>query len=383
MGNVVTFKTLDSSVVSLIILVFIFINSYSRTDRLFPAHKLFNAIVLINISLLIIDYLAWVFNALPGRAFMILNAGFNCLLYVAAPAAPISWTFYIYYQVLQDEKKLHRIKKPLYALFAANSVIAILSLFTGWYFSVDVQNIYHRGPLFVIYVLYNYAMILYSAFIVLRNRKTIEKRYFYSLLLFFVPPTIGTLLQTFIYGVSYNWVGMALSVLIIYFNIQNRSLNTDFLTGAYNRRQLDGYTKAKARSEGNAFAAIMLDLDNLKAINDAYGHDTGDDALKDAVSVVRGGIRENDFIARIGGDEFVVILDIHNEDELKAAKERIEQGVAAFNKNSGRQFKISFSYGYSIYNVKSGMGLDDFFKQIDTLMYMDKNEKKAETKEQA
>jgi diguanylate cyclase (GGDEF)-like protein len=212
---------------------------------------------------------------------------------------------------------------------------------------------------------------------VLQNRKAIEKKYFYSLLLFFVPPTVGTLLQTFIYGLSYNWVGMALSVLMVYFNIQNRSLNTDYLTGAYNRRQLDGYTKSKARSGENVFGAIMFDLDNLKQINDTYGHDAGDDALKDAVSVVRRCIRENDFIARTGGDEFVVILDVQDMSGLEAAKDRIEQGVAEFNKSSSRKYRLSFSYGYSIYDVKSGMQLDEFFKQIDTLMYKDKNEKKT------
>lgn len=376
MGNVVSFKTLDSSVISLIILVFIFFSSYNRSDKLFLAHKLFNVLVLINMALLVVDYLAWAFNGLPGRAFVALNAGFNCLLYISAPAAPIAWLFYLHYQVLQDEKRLKRLKPLMAALFIANAVISVISLLTGWYYSVDALNVYHRGPLFALHLAYSYGLILYAAFFVLRNRKIIEKKYFYSLLLFFVPPTAGTLLQTFIYGVSYNWVGMALSVLVIYFNIQNRSLNTDYLTGAYNRRQLDGYTKSKAKSEGNAFAAIMLDLDRFKEINDTYGHDTGDEALKDAVAIVRGSIRENDFVARVGGDEFVVILDMEDGRDLGAAKERIERGVEEFNSRSGKPYSISFSYGYGVYDVKSGLKLDDFFKGIDALMYRDKNEKK-------
>jgi diguanylate cyclase (GGDEF)-like protein len=377
MGNVVTLKTLDASVISLIILVFIYINSRTRTDKQLLSQKLFTTIVILNIYLLIVDYLAWAFNGTTGETYIILNAGFNCLLYISAPAALMLWAFYIYYQVLTDKKRLKKLRQVLVLLFIVNAALSVASLFTGWYFSVDAQNIYHRGPLFALYVAYNYALILYSVFFVLQYRKAIEKKYFYSLLLFFVPPTVGTLLQTFIYGLSYNWVGMALSVLMVYFNIQNRSLNTDYLTGAYNRRQLDGYTKSKARSGENVFGAIMFDLDNLKQINDTYGHDAGDDALKDAVSVVRRSIRENDFIARTGGDEFVVILDVQDMRGLEAAKDRIEQGVAEFNKSSSRAYRLSFSYGYSIYDVKSGVQLDDFFKQIDTLMYKDKNEKKT------
>jgi diguanylate cyclase (GGDEF)-like protein len=377
MGNVVTLKTLDASVISLIMLVFIFINSRTRADKQQLSQKLFTSIVILNMYLLIVDYLAWAFNAAPGETYIILNAGFNCLLYISAPAALMLWAFYLYYQVHTDKKRLKKLRQVLVLLFITNAVLSAASLFTGWYFSVDAQNIYHRGPLFALHVIYNYGLMLYSVFFVLRNRKAIEKKYFYSLLLFFVPPTVGTLLQTFIYGLSYNWVGMALSVLMVYFNIQNRSLNTDYLTGAYNRRQLDGYTKSKARSGENVFGAIMFDLDNLKQINDTYGHDAGDDALKDAVSVVRRSIRENDFIARTGGDEFVVILDVQDIRGLEAAKDRIEQGVAEFNKSSSRAYRLSFSYGYSIYDVKSGVQLDEFFKQIDTFMYKDKNEKKT------
>jgi diguanylate cyclase (GGDEF)-like protein len=207
----------------------------------------------------------------------------------------------------------------------------------------------------------------------------IEKKYFLSLLLFFIPPTIGTLIQTNVYGVSYNWVGMALSVLIIYFNIQNRGLNTDYLTGAYNSRQLDAYTKSRIKSGGeeSSFSAIMFDLDNLKEINDTLGHDTGDEALKDTVSIVRHSIRENDFVARVGGDEFVVILDIRDAAELERTKNRIEENIAAFNAEGGRSYNISISYGSAVYDIKSGVELQDFFKQLDALMYKEKFEKKS------
>lgn len=383
MGNVTTLKTVDSSVISFIILLFILFNSYRRIDKMFKAHNLFISLVIINIFMLVVDYLAWAFNGYTGGINPALNAGFNCLLYACVPAAPMVWLLYVNYQVLNDDKRLDKIKPLLWAVFAANALISVISLFTGWYFYIDAQNVYHRGPLFIVHVLICYALLTYTIIFVLRHRRTIEKRYFLSMLLFFVPPAAGTLLQVFIYGVSYNWVGMALAVLVIYFNIQNRGLNTDYLTGAYNKRRLDAYTRAKAKSGGEdgSFSAITFDLDNLKEINDTLGHDTGDEALKDTVAVVRGSIRENDFISRIGGDEFVVILDIHSKKELESAKKRIEDNFAVFNAEGLRPYTLSLSYGSGVFDMRSGKSLDEFFKGIDALMYEEKNKKKEKREE--
>lgn len=382
MEDVMALKTLDSSIISLIILGFVLFNAYNRSDKLFPDRKLFLQIVVFNIFIIIVDILSRVFNGLEGTAFMALNTGFNCIGYMAAPVAPMLWLQYVDYEIFHDEHRLSKIKRVLSALFAVNAVISAMSIFTGWFFGVDSHNLYYRGPLFFIYNIFNYALMAYSAILLLKNRRLIQKGYFYSMLLFGVIPVIGMLLQTFIYGVSYNWVGMAISVLIYYLNIQNKSLNTDYLTGAYNRRQLDLYKKSRLKyGNAEAFSAIMLDLDNLKPINDEFGHDAGDEALKDTVNIIRRSIRESDFVARVGGDEFVVILDIKEAHDLKALKKSIERGVAAFNKAGRKPYKLSLSYGYRVCDAKTETDMEDFFKDIDTLMYKDKNEKRAKQEE--
>lgn len=333
--------------------------------------------VVANMVLIVIDILGWAFNGLQGFWNLQLNKWFNALLYVSAPAATSLWVLYTNYQVYQDDKIITNTKRVMIVLLLLNAAVSVLSVYTGWYFTVDAGNIYHRGNSFWIHITYNYALLAYAFFFVISKRHMIEKRYLFSLLLFFVPPLIGTLLQTFYYGISYNWTGMMLSLLIIYFNIQDRGLNTDYLTGAYNRRQLDGYVKAKMRNstEENSFSAILLDLDEFKQINDRFGHDAGDDALKDAVEIIRGSLRQNDFVARIGGDEFVAIIDINTQPMLEQTVKRIEEGVKTFNQNSKRPYSISFSMGYDIYDTRSKYMFDDFFKHIDMLMYNNKKVK--------
>jgi diguanylate cyclase (GGDEF)-like protein len=260
------------------------------------------------------------------------------------------------------------------AFLAVNAVISVMSLFTGWFFSVDAGNIYHRGEYFWVHVAYCYALISYSFFFVLINRSLIEKRYYFSLLLFFLPQIVGTTIQMFYYGVSYNWTGMMLSLLIIYFNIQDRGLNTDYLTGVYNRRQLDGYINAKIRNstEEKSFSAILIDINDFKSINDRFGHETGDEALKVAVSIIRKSLRLNDFVARFGGDEFVIVMDIYSREMLEQAVKRIADNVENFNKDSLKPYRISFAMGYDIYDPNSKLKLDHFFNHIDMLMYNNK-----------
>jgi len=367
----VTLKTMDSSIISFIILIFIYIDAYNRSEKVFMHYELFINLIRINMALIIVDILAWVFNGLPGSMNIIYNMGFNLLLYIIVPIAPSLSVIYADFHVFQNENRIIKLKRILIVFLVVNAVISIMSLSTGWFFSIDAGNVYHRGEYFWVHVAYCYLLIGYSFFFVLLNRSLIEKRFYSSLLLFFLPQTVGTTIQMFFYGVSYNWTGMMLSLLIIYFNIQDRGLNTDYLTGVYNRRHSDGYISAKIRNstEEKSFSAILIDLDEFKSINDRFGHETGDEALKDAVSILRKSLRLNDFIARVGGDEFVIILDIYNWEMLEQTVKRIADNVENFNKDSQKPYKISFSMGYDIYDIHSKLKLDDFFIHIDKLMY--------------
>lgn len=369
-----TLKTMDSSIISFIILILIHINANKRSEKVFLQYKLFIYLVRINMALIILDLLGWVFNGLPGIMNMFYNTGFNLLLYMAVPTAPSLWVIYANFHVFRDEKRLIKLLRVLLFFLAVNAVLSVLSLYTGWFFSVDAGNIYHRGNYFWVHAVYSYALIAYSFFFIFKNRSLIEKRYYYALLLFFLPQTIGTTIQMFYYGVSYNWSGMMLSLLIIYFNIQDRGLNTDYLTGVYNRRQLDGYINAKIRNSRavKSFSAILIDLNEFKSINDRFGHETGDEALIDAVGIIRKSLRRNDFVARLGGDEFVIIMDIDRREMLEQAVQRIANHVENFNKESQKPYKISFSMGYDIYDSKSKLKSDDFLNHIDKLMYNDK-----------
>jgi diguanylate cyclase (GGDEF)-like protein len=369
------FKTLDSSILSLIILAFIYGNARNKLENVFTSHRIFLAMVQTNIVLILSDIGAWIFDGLTGHYYyLLLNKVFNLSLFVVEPITGTLWILYILYQVKHNEKQLKTLKYVLVTLFTINGVISIASLHTGWFFYVSNNNVYSRGSIYLIHIVYCYILLIYSMYYVYKHRKIIEKRYYYSMLVFILPITVGATIQIIFFGWALAWSGMTVSLLIIYFNIQDNSLNTDYLTGVFNRRQLDNYLRIKIKNstEAKTFSAILIDLDGFKKINDTYGHDVGDEAIKNAAQIIKCSLRRDDFVARYGGDEFFVILDSGDKAALEAAVTRLKSDVVKFNRASEKQYKLSFAIGHAVYDYKSKMKSDDFFKYVDSLMYSNK-----------
>lgn len=168
---------------------------------------------------------------------------------------------------------------------------------------------------------------------------------------------------------------VVLSLLIVFLNIQNHSMSTDYLTGVNNRKKLDVYLQEKINSitKSKTFSAIMIDLDDFKCINDNFGHDTGDVALQISAKLLNNCVRDKDFIARYGGDEFCVVLETCNIKDLEIIVNRIKIAVETFNESSNQPYKLGFSMGYSVYDYNSHMTAEEFQKHIDTLMYENKH----------
>jgi diguanylate cyclase (GGDEF)-like protein len=372
------FYRVDVNILAVIILIILFFKAYNPLEKMFVLQRLFLGMLLLNAIIIAFDTTTWLIDGLPGSPALFWNTATNLILYIIIPIAPSMWILYTEYQINKSEANLKKIFFILSCIVLSNGLLSVVSLWTGWYFLIDGHNIYHRGNTVWIFLILCYSLILYSFFIVLINRNKINKKHYASLLLFFVPFLIGTTLQVLFFGVSYAWTGMMIGMLILYVNIQIDLLNVDYLTGVFNRRQLEGYLldKVKNNAAKEPFSAILIDLDDFKIINDRYGHPTGDEALKDTVSILRKSLRQHDFIARFGGDEFIIVMDVDNRETLNQAIERILQNAAFFNSETQRPYKLSFAMGYDVYDPHSKMNYDEFIMKIDSLMYLNKKQKK-------
>jgi diguanylate cyclase (GGDEF)-like protein/PAS domain S-box-containing protein len=147
------------------------------------------------------------------------------------------------------------------------------------------------------------------------------------------------------------------------------SLN-DPLTGLHNRSYFEEEMRRIGDKHNKQVGIIVCDLDGLKFVNDTFGHDAGDKLLIKAADVLRESFRDSDFIARIGGDEFAVLLHNCDETTVECACNRLSDTVARYNRESP-MLSLSISVGFT---VSSGVPavMSELFKKADNNMYREK-----------
>ncbi|MGB4644834.1 MAG: diguanylate cyclase [Dictyoglomaceae bacterium] len=155
--------------------------------------------------------------------------------------------------------------------------------------------------------------------------------------------------------------------------------NTDPLTKLHNRRgfnTLADYTLKLAKRLDKKLVLIFTDVDNMKWINDTFGHKVGDMALKEVAEIFRKTFRENDLIVRIGGDEFVVLSVVDKEEDKEELLLRLNKNIEQYNNRENRLYKISLSIGAVFCNSTEVSSVEEILNKADKLMYEEKKLKK-------
>lgn len=120
---------------------------------------------------------------------------------------------------------------------------------------------------------------------------------------------------------------------------------------------------------------VMFDLNGLKATNDKLGHIAGDNLIKGFANILKKSVREQDFIGRYGGDEFVSVIYNMDESGLEKIFERIKENVKIFNEKNP-ELNLSYAHGFSPSNGRSGCTMKKLLSEADEDMYKNKVEMK-------
>jgi diguanylate cyclase (GGDEF)-like protein/PAS domain S-box-containing protein len=145
----------------------------------------------------------------------------------------------------------------------------------------------------------------------------------------------------------------------------------DDMTGLYNRRGFALLAEQRlkdSRRSGSTLTIVNADVDRLKSINDGFGHNAGDIALVTCARALEATFRESDIVARIGGDEFVVLAEADARD-LSTVTMRLEQELDQQTAASGLRFPVSLTIGSAHSRPPHALSLDDLLQQADEFMY--------------
>lgn len=351
-----------------------------KSDEAFKIqHSMLMKMIQLIMFLLIID-IGSRFDGNPNSIYEVINRISNFLMFIFNPLQAMLWAYYIKVQVSQDPLALKRLRNLFKGILATNLFLVVANLKYHWFYKIDDSNIYQRGPYFLVPLGLTLILAALSYWYAISNREKFTTRYFRALMLFAIPPLFCIYLQYLFYGSSLILSGVTISLLSVFLNSQNQRVYTDFLTGAYNRTKLESYLSERIESvhrKGKTFSAIMIDLDDFKNINDTLGHDIGDLALETAANVFKSCIRGEDVLARYGGDEFCIILDVTEEEELEVMAERIRDRVRLYNESFSSPFRLEISMGYAVYDPNLKMNIEEFKRLIDFKMYQDKRDRKS------
>jgi diguanylate cyclase (GGDEF)-like protein len=140
----------------------------------------------------------------------------------------------------------------------------------------------------------------------------------------------------------------------------------DSLTGLCNRRMLARRTAERGEA---AYSLLMLDLDHFKAVNDEFGHDGGDQALREIADLLREAFRDGDEIFRLGGEEFAVLLEPAPDEQLHAVAESLRRRVSEHEASSGARVTVSVGAG----TRKAGELPGQLMRRVDRALYRAKD----------
>jgi len=152
--------------------------------------------------------------------------------------------------------------------------------------------------------------------------------------------------------------------------------NHDAMTGLYNRYYFDEELKQMNRNHRYPVSLIVVDVDDLKSINDNLGHLSGDDLLRRVARLLRSSFRSEDVVARIGGDEFAILLPDSDRKALERSIERLRHNLSEFNLQRNQQ-PLSISIGGA--SAEVGQSLLQAFDLADQRMYQEKYSRKQKS----
>lgn len=341
---------------------------------------LFRNLVYGIIGILVLDILWLLVDGKPFVGGTLINGMINALFLAMGVALGCVWYLYVLETMgYHINQRLTLIVMLPAAIFLA---LDLLSISTGWIFSITPENVYVHGPLFLLQQVGAYGMLFVSLVHIvawlISGRGRANRREMLKLLGFFIIPVIGSIATMPYMGMPGAWTCAAVSIVLIYIDDQDQEILRDSLTGLNNRKTLDAAFADYARqiTPEKELYLFMMDLDDFKRINDTLGHPVGDQALVAAARVLTrsvSGIRA--IIARFGGDEFLVMGFFDGDSAARYFKKTIAQNLEEYNETEKPPFRLAMSVGFARY--EPGQSLQAFIESADEKLYAEKARRKV------
>ena len=276
-------------------------------------------------------------------------------------------TIPMYMAFLFDESLTYRKRFLLFPIYILIT-LSILSFFIWPVFHFTPESLYENRMLhfstFVI-TIYSFGIFIHTIYKKVQNYDREEKSYLYSLSILII---FAVTIKAIYPSTLLVWNAVAISILLYYVFLKELQAKYDPLTNVRNRRSFDA--KMVDLQNQEAITIIVFDLNNLKLVNDLYGHLQGDIYIRKSAALINQTFRKIGTTYRVGGDEFCVLCETNNEDQMNACLEKLLNLVRKQKKIGNVKFQIA--YGYSIYESVNNKTIYECLEEADKNMYRNK-----------
>lgn len=361
----------DINIIAVALLLTMLIIIRIKGDRHSFSSGLFRVIIYLTGTALILEAVTWISDYYVGSAATVINYVSNWLLVIVSPILTGFWISYVDYKILQDRRRVRRLHHYQFGTYAV-LVLLVVNFFTPVFFEIVGDNDYIPGRCSWLIPSIMYLHILYSACLTILHRDRANIGVIRGVMAFFILPVLGTILQSVYIGFLFTWPMLALAVVVTYMFLETTSGTLDRLTNLYSRAKFDEYVRF-IKERGELFGLIMIDLDDFKAVNDTFGHQAGDIVLAEFSAILRDVFKPERMVARIGGDEFMVVTS-HDAEAAAKSVAGVRRAVTQ-SRNVPALKGIRFSYGF-IQNDPE-LTTDELLSSVDHRMYDDKAKNKS------
>lgn len=258
--------------------------------------------------------------------------------------------------------------RPLLVFAATNIVIQIISIWTGWIFTIDEANLYHRMGLYWIYIVYFVVSIVYFIFSVITGNKQYRFHLDATLVSALALIVAGITIQMIESAIRVNFLAIAIGNVVLYVRYCNTVMRLDSLTKLFSRRCYEIYLRSVPQNS----VIIFFDVNNFKEVNDKYGHTVGDECLAKIAEIINDVYAKHGSCFRIGGDEFCVIITKNTQD-ITHLNEIFNNCIQDLRKADEKIPTVAL--GYTTYE-KLDSNIDSAISRADEAMYATKKMQK-------
>ena len=364
-----------------VVLLMVFLLRYRRKKgkNIHRDDMIYNLMAVITLLGAVAETAAFLVDGKNIAGGYIVNYAANSLSFLGTVSIGFLWCVYVDLYVCKSYNKTLRRIKIIMIPWLIEIIAVIYNLFgTDFLFGVSGENLYYRGP----YVVLGYVTLLiyfaYSIVIVAMSRGQALHLSFFPVYYFVAPCLAGVIAQFIWYGITTSWISVAIAMIFVQMQADTENMMTDTLSGIYNRKFLNRILTDRKIMRTDSLYGIMIDINDLKTINDKFGHSMGDKAISTVGDIIFNSVPDGGMPIRYAGDEFVVLLPGVSQQIAEDTLSDIQKNISSFNMSGKAPFALSASMG--MIKLRENDNADTFLRRMDEKMYQEKRKYYREKK---